>query len=86
MRNFVSWHVGVTVQNDIDVLRNAVGRNMSKTEPNAASFQIDCERPIEIAVAISANHGHWRTKRLDGLQDAWRANIAEVPDLVGVRS
>ena len=59
---------------------------MNKTEPDAAAFQIDCERPIEIAVAISANRGHWRTKRLDRLQDAWRANIAEVPDLVGLRS
>lgn len=78
--------MGVTVQDDIDILRKAVWRNMNETEPNAVSFQIDGERPLEIAVAISTNHSHWRTERLQGLQDARRANIAQVPDLVGARS
>jgi hypothetical protein len=59
---------------------------MDETKPHAVSFQIERERPIVIAIAIAAHNTDRGTKRFERLQDARRANIAEVPDLVGVRS
>ena len=76
----------MTVQNHVDILRNIVWRNMDKSEPDTVSFQIECERPIEIAVAIAPDNGDRGAERLNCMQDARRADIAEVPDLVGAGS
>ena len=46
--------------------------------------KIDNQRPLEIAVAISADDRHHRTDRAQLVENSFRANIAEVPDLVRI--
>ena len=72
----------VTVQQNIDVVRRLIGRNVLQTEFQPAAHEIDYQRPFEIAVTISA---HDRDARPDGAQfieNGFRANIAKVPDFI----
>ena len=57
---------------------------MLKAEFQSGAREIDSQRPFEIAVAISANDHDWRTDRAKLIQDALRANVSKVPNLVGV--
>lgn len=79
----------MTVQDNIDIFprkRSGLRRNMHKAKANASAHKIDNERPIRIAVAISAHHCHRRTNPAKIIQDAFRANIAEMPNLIRVSS
>ena len=55
---------------------------MNEPKPDAVSFQIDDQRPIEIAVAIPTHNRHRRTDIFQRCQDARRANIPEMPDFI----
>lgn len=76
--------MGVTVQNHIGVRGRVFRGNMDEAKSHAISFQIETERPFDIAIAIAAHNRHRRAKRFNGLKERGRANVAEVPDLVGV--
>lgn len=75
----------VSMENDVNILGRMVRRNMDEPKSHAVPFQIDEERPLEIAVAISANDGDGRPDRLDRAQDTRRAEVAEVPDFISAR-
>ena len=76
--------MGVAVENYVDIFRGAIRRDVNETKSDSVSLQVDRERPIEIAVAISAHDGDRRPERLNCLQNAGRTNIAEMPDLVRI--
>ena len=52
-------------------------------EPHAVSFQVRCDRPLGVTVAIATDQGHGRSETLDCLENCRCANITEVPDLIG---
>ena len=77
----------VTVQDNTDIFprkRSGLRRNVHKAKANASAHKIDNQRPLRIAVAISAHNCHRRTNRAKFIQDAFRANIAEMPNLIRV--
>lgn len=78
----VPRHMGVSVQNDVDIFRDVIRRNVHEPTPDPVPFQINRERPVEIAVAISAHDRDRRPERLDRLQDSRVANIAQMPDFI----
>jgi len=78
--------VRMTMQNNIDILGRPRRRNMLEPETFLATDKIDNQRPIEIAVAISAHDGDARRNGAQFVQDSLRANIAQMPNLVRARS
>ena len=74
----------VTVQDNIDIFRRTLRRKVRKAKANASAHKIDNQRPVGIAVTISAHNRHPRTNRPKFIQDAFRANIAEMPNLMRV--
>ena len=77
----------VTVQDNIDIFprkRSGLRRNVHKAKANASAQKIDNERPIRIAVAISAHNRHRRTNRAEFIQNPFRTNIAEMPNFIRV--
>jgi hypothetical protein len=74
------------MQNNIDVVRLMVGRNVLETEFQSAAHEIDNQWPIQIAITISSNNRHTRPDRVQLVQNALSANIAEVPDFIGAFS
>jgi hypothetical protein len=78
----VARQVGVSMQEDIHVLRHARWWNVNEAKADAVSFQIDDQRPLEIAVTVAAHHRHRRSNVFQSYEQAGRANIAEMPDFV----
>ena len=76
--------VRVPVQDHVHVFWRAFRRNVDELKTHAVPFQVNCQRPIEIAVAIAADDGDGRPKCLDCLKNGRRANVAEMPDLIRV--
>ncbi len=74
----------VTMQEDVHLLWRPVRRNMHKPEPQCAPDDVLRERPLQMAVAISADHEHGRTDSAQGFEEIRRANVAEVPDFIRV--
>jgi hypothetical protein len=74
----------MTMQKNIDVIRLSIRRNVLKSEFQAASREIDDKRPLEIAIAISAHDDHTRTNRAQLVKNRFRANVAKMPDFVGI--
>ena len=72
----------MTVQDNTDIFRRTLRRNVHKAKANASTHKIDNERPVRIAVAISAHHCHRQPNGAQFIQNPFRANIAEMPDLV----
>ncbi|MEY2558398.1 MAG: hypothetical protein QOE34_1823, partial [Verrucomicrobiota bacterium] len=57
--------MGMTVQNDIDILGRVIRRDVDEPTPNPIALQIQRDWPIEIAIAIATHHRDRRTKRHD---------------------
>ena len=77
----------VTVQDNIDIFprkRSGLRWNVHKTEANASAHKIDNQRPVRIAVAISAHHCHRQPDGTQFVQNPFRANIAEMPNFIRV--
>ena len=71
------------VQENIDIIRRMIRWNVLQPEFPPASRQISNQRPLEIAVAISAHNDHGRSNRPQFVKNCFRANIAKMPDLIG---
>ncbi len=74
----------MTMQNHIDIFRRSLRRNVLQTKFYSAAHKIDNQWPFEIAVAISTDHLHGPTGRAQFVEDPFRANIAQMPDLIGI--
>ena len=72
----------MTMQNNIDIIGRNIWRNMFQPKSQALSLKIDNQRPLGIAVAVSAHNRDRRTDRAQFIQNDFRANIAQMPDLV----
>lgn len=72
----------VTVQNHIDIFRRTFRWNVHEAKANASTRKIDNERPVGIAVAISAHHCHRQPNGAQFIQNPFRANIAEMPNFI----
>ena len=74
----------MAVQKNIDIIRRLIRRDMLQADFQPTSRKIYNQRPLKIAVAVSA---HNRDARSDGpqlIKNRFRANIAEVPDLISL--
>jgi hypothetical protein len=81
---FVARDVRVPVQENIDIIRRSIRRNVLQTEFQPASRKVENQRPLGIAVAISAHNDHAWSDRQQFVEDRFRANIAKMPDFIGV--
>src|SRR5262249_15884188 len=78
---FVARDVGVPVQKNIDIIRGMIRRDVLQADFQPISHKIENQRPLEIAVAISAHNDHGRSDRPQLVENRFRANIAKMPDL-----
>ena len=74
----------VPVQENIDVIRRMIRRDVLQTEFQPVSHKIDNKWPLEIAVAISAHNNHGRSDGPQLIKNRFRANIAKMPDFISV--
>jgi len=81
---FVARDVRVPVQENIDILRRSIRRNVLKSEFQPTSRKVENQWPVEIAVAVSAHNDHGRSNRPQLIENSFRANIAKMPDLISV--
>ena len=75
------------MQHNIDIFprkRSGLWGNVLQTKSQTAAHKIDNQRPLKITVAISAHKCDWRTNRAQFIQNSLRANIAQMPDLIGI--
>jgi hypothetical protein len=79
---FVARDVGVPVQENIDVIRRMIWRNVLQAEFQPTSHKVENQRPLGIAVAISAHNRDARSNGTQLIKNRFRANIAKVPDLI----
>ena len=81
---FVARDVRVPVQENIDVIRRMIRRNVLQAEFQPTSLKVENQRPLEIAVAISPHNRDVRSDRPQFVENRSRANIAKMPDLISV--
>jgi hypothetical protein len=61
--SFVARDVRVAVQENIDVIRRSIRRNVLQAQFQSTSRKVENQRPLEIAVTISAHNDHPRSDR-----------------------
>ena len=74
----------VSVQENVDIIRRLIRWNVLQSEFQTASHEIDDKRPFKIAVAISTHKSDARSDRAQLVKDRLRANVAKMPDFIGV--
>ena len=72
------------MQEDIDIIRRMIGRNVLQSEFQTATRKINDKRPLKIGIAISAHDDHARTNRAKLVKNRFRTNIAKMPDFIGM--
>src|SRR5438067_6471867 len=82
--SFITRHVRVTVQQNIDIIRWLLGRNVLQAKFQSASHKVDNQWPFKITVAISAHHSESGSNRAKLIENGFFAHIAEVPDFIGI--
>src|SRR5205814_8094105 len=80
--SFISRHMRMTVQENIDTLRRPLRRNVLQPKLQPATREIDSQLPVEVAVAIPTHDHHRSTRRAQFIQNPFGTDIADVPDLV----
>jgi len=73
----------VTVQDNIDIFRRSLRRNVLKAKLQSTAYKIDNQRPLGIAVAISAHDRDPQPNRAKLIENAFRANVSKVPNFTG---
>jgi hypothetical protein len=81
---FVARDVRVPVQENIDIIRRSIRWNVLKSEFQPTSRKVQNQRPLEIAVAVSAHNDHGRSNRPQFVENRFGANIAKMPDFMSV--
>jgi len=74
----------VPVQKNIDIIRRSIRRDMLQAELQPTSRQVENQRPLEIAVAVSTHNRNARSNRTQLINNRFCANIAKMPDFIGV--
>jgi|GraSoiStandDraft_16_1057320.scaffolds.fasta_scaffold9534761_1 hypothetical protein len=73
----------MSVEEDINVIRQVVRRHMLETKFQSASHEIDDQRPIQITVAIPSHDRDWRPSGAKLVENVLGANIPQMPDFIG---
>jgi len=81
---FVARDVRVAVQENIDIIRRSIRRNVLQPELQPTSRKVENQRPLEIAVAISAHNDHGRSNRPQLIKNRFRTDVANMPDFIGI--
>jgi hypothetical protein len=72
------------VQKNVDIIRRMIWRNVLQAEFQSTPLKVENQRPLEIAVAISAHNRGGRSNRPQLIKNRLRANIAKMPDLISI--
>ena len=70
------------MQENIDIIQCMIRWNVLQADFQSASRKVDNQRPVKIAVAISAHNRDARSNRPQFVKNRFRANIAKMPDLI----
>ena len=76
--------MGVPVQNNVNILRHAIWRYVLQAQSQSITRKVDHQWPIGISIAVSAHNRHRPTRCAQFIQDDLGANIAQMPDFVGL--
>jgi hypothetical protein len=80
--SFISRHVRVPVQQNIDIFRRFRRRNMLETKFQSTANKIGNQGPFEIGVAISAYESDSWTDCAKFVQNSFCADISKMPDFI----
>ena len=72
------------MQNNIDIMGRNIRRNMFQPKSQTAANKIDNQRPLGITVAVSSHDRDWRADRANLIQNYFRANVTQMPDLISL--
>lgn len=81
--SFIARDVGMAMHKNLYLIRRMIRCYVLQPEFQSASHKIEHQRPLKIAVTISAHDDHARTIRAKLIQNRFRANIAKMPDFIG---
>jgi hypothetical protein len=74
--------MGMCVQENIDIRWRRRWCDMDEAKANPVANEINHRGPFEIAIAIPAHQGNRRAQALQPNEQARRAKVTEMPDLV----
>jgi hypothetical protein len=74
----------VAVQENIDLIRRSIRWNMLQSEFQPASEKVYHQRPLKIAVTVSAHKRDARSDRPQLVKNRFRANVTKMPNFVGI--
>ena len=77
-------HVGVTMQKHIDLPGRTFRRDMLEPKTQAGPFQIHHQGPLGNRIAIASHHRHARAQAAQFIQDRFRADVSQMPDLIRI--
>ncbi len=72
------------VQENVDIIRWPIGWNVLKAKFQPTAHKVENQRPLGIAVAISAHNRDPWSNCTQLIQNRFRANIPKMPDLISV--
>lgn len=72
----------MTMQDNIDIVRRNIRRNVHEAKLQAFALEIDNQWPILVPIAVPAHDRERRTDRFQVERDRRLANVAQMPDLV----
>jgi len=72
----------MTMQNNIDMVRWNIRRNVHEPELQAFTGEIDNQWPVRVPVAVAPDNGQWGTDNSQIIRDRRFADIAQMPNLV----
>ena len=72
------------MQENIDIIRRSIRRNVLQAEFQPASEKIDEKGPVEVTIAVSAHNRDAWSDRPQLVKNHFRANIAKMPDFIGI--
>ena len=75
----------MTVQDNIDIIRRNIRRNMLQPKFQSITLKIDNQGPFRIPIAIPAHHSDSRADCAQVMRDRWLADVAQMPDLIRIR-
>ena len=74
----------MAVQENINIIPRSIRRDVLQAEFQPTSRKVENQRPLEIAVAVSAHNDNRRSDRVQLIKNRFRANVAKMPDLIRV--
>src|SRR5205823_5773171 len=72
----------MTMQNNIDIVRRNIGRNMHEPKLQSLSRKIDNQRPIRVPVAIATDHSQPPADIAQVGCDRRFTDVAQMPNLI----